>query len=53
MKTAIEIQTGMTRVELEKFYIDKINQLISFGMDEADARQMIQEVMLETLEIKL
>jgi hypothetical protein len=48
MKT-LEIKTGMTRVELEKFYINNVNKLISFGFSEDEAREIVQETLKETL----
>jgi len=47
--TALEIKTGMTRTELEKFYINKINLLMSLGLSETESRQMVQETLKQTL----
>ena len=47
--TALENKTGMTRTELEKFYINKINFLMSLGLSETESRQMVQETLKQTL----
>jgi len=47
--TAIENKTGMTRVELEKLYIQKINFAMSLGFSENEARQMVQETLKQSL----
>jgi hypothetical protein len=47
--TTLEIKTGMTRTELEKFYISKINLLMSLGLSETESRQMVQETLKQTL----
>ena len=48
MKT-LEIKTGMTRTELEKFYINHVNKLIAFGFSESKAREIVQETLKETI----
>lgn len=48
MKT-LEIKTGMTRTELEKFYINHVNKLIAFGFSENEAREIVQETLKKTL----
>lgn len=49
--TTLEIKTGKTRVELEKFYIANIEVLMSFGYSEDKAREIVQETLKETLGI--
>jgi hypothetical protein len=45
----LEIKTGMTRMELENFYISKINFLMSLGLSETESREMVQETLKQTL----
>jgi hypothetical protein len=47
--TTLENKTGMTRKQLETFYTDKINFLMSLGLSETESRQMVQETLKETL----
>ena len=45
----LEIKTGKTRVELEKFYIANIEVLMSLGYSEDKAKKLVQETLKETL----
>lgn len=47
--TTIENKTGMTRVELEKYYIQKINFAMALGFTEKEAREMVQETLKQSL----
>ena len=49
--TTIEKKTGMKRVELENYYIQKINFAISLGFTEKEAREMVQETLKQSLGI--
>ena len=42
-------KTGMTRQEVEKLYIESINDLMSLGATEEMAREILQETLKEKL----
>jgi hypothetical protein len=42
-------RTGMTRQEVEKLYIESINDLMSLGATEEMAREIVQETLKEKL----
>lgn len=41
--------TGMTVLELKNFYIQKINQAKAFGLNEDEARKLVQETLKKSL----
>lgn len=50
--TTFESKTGMTRIQLENYYIQKVNLVMSFGFTEREARKMVQETLKQSLELK-
>jgi uncharacterized protein HemY len=42
-------KTGMTRTEVEIFYIESINDLIKLGAPEEMAREIVKETLKKTL----
>ncbi len=42
-------KTGMTRKEIEAFYLENINMLMSLGVKEEIAREIVQETLKESL----
>jgi hypothetical protein len=49
---AIEQATGMTRVELEKYYLEKVIVAMRMGFSALEAREIVRETMLKSLGLK-
>jgi hypothetical protein len=49
MNNVWKLKTGMTREEVEAFYIAAIDTLRDFGYTESEAREMVQESFKESI----